>query len=122
MHTVTLGYEPVEWLRPLDGVKDVLWDDVEFLTWVDETGALKALEQVSLLHRRVADQLITRQVSSWEGSGKWGRSALMVCRKAKYRRQQLRAALRDALGEDRVDELIAEFRAENPRVDRKAEV
>lgn len=117
MANVTLGHEDVDWFDPvMDAVKAALWNEHAFDAYVEFHGVALALENVSKLHRLVANQMIEVAVTR-EQPSEWAWRAITVCRQAKKRRNQLRRHYRTVFGQQRYDRFLTNFSAVHPRAE-----
>jgi len=117
MASVTLGYEPVEWFDPdMENAKAAIRDDAAFERYVLRHGVAFALEQVSRLHRVIANQLIRSAVKNTDHSD-WASRAIFICNRAKRRRGQLRRMYRDTFGPERTALFIHNFDSTHPRAE-----
>lgn len=115
---VTLAPDDIEWDRWPDReeVKDALYDDEAYAFFLIKHGLIGALEQITRFHREVANQLIVRAVDEYQRDGWVGRT-MRLCRKAKWRRNQLRGLLRAEMGFREAAVAIEEIRLRNPRAE-----
>lgn len=114
---VSLAPDDVEWVRSDDDdLKDALFDDHQFELFVVREGLPVALELVTALHRKVANQLIRRAVSDRQSS-RWASAAIHVCRQAKWRRRQLRRWLAAEVGRSEVDAPVEMLSLRYPRAE-----
>ena len=111
---VTLGNDDVEWITPRDDIKDAIWDDNKFATWLSERDLLVALEEVSAFQRDVGNQLRRRGVIVFVHTG-WAGRALHLVHRLKKRRQQVRALVREQYGHAFLVATIRDFDARHPR-------
>lgn len=94
-------------------LKSAIWKDEDMKEYIREVGLEETLYDVTVFHRNLADNCRLNQITSLTDERDWARKALSLNIRAKSRRQQLRAIVRERYGPEAVqaitDRVFEEF-------------
>lgn len=95
-------------------LKNALWDNEEFVSWVAKRGDDDALRSLFEFKWSLTDQIRMRKdAEEWVQGGDWENRISRLVIRVNQRRTQLKNHIRSLRGDDYLYELIGDIREEN---------